>query len=58
MGRKTAKLEVFARLSNNHSDDDERDQEAWEKFTAEVRELVARPEYADLEIDVSDAGTW
>ncbi|MFG1846809.1 hypothetical protein [Micromonospora carbonacea] len=54
MGYKTAKLEVYGYLSNHNSDQDDADQQAWEMFAAEVREMAARPEYADLNLMVND----
>ncbi|MEV2239563.1 hypothetical protein [Micromonospora sp. NPDC049891] len=55
MGRKTAKLDVTAKLSNHFDEDDEADREKWNKLVAEVKEIVNRPEYEDIVIDFN---TW
>ncbi|MER7331764.1 MULTISPECIES: hypothetical protein [unclassified Micromonospora] len=59
MGRKTAEMRVFAYNISNHNDEqDEIDRAAWQKFMGEVRELAKKPEYAEIEIEVGDYGSY
>jgi len=56
MGRKTAELAIFARLSNHNDEQDDLDRAAWERFTAAVKQLAKQPEYEGIEISFMDRG--
>lgn len=51
MGYESVELRVFARLSRHNSERDDADDQTWAAFTAVVREVASRPEFADIEID-------
>ncbi len=56
MGRITAELTITASLSDHNSDEDAADRGTWARFAAEVRSLAEKPEYRELEIDVTETG--
>jgi hypothetical protein len=58
VGRKTTEIRINGQVSNHNDEQDVLDREVWQRFVAEVRAVAQKPEYADLEIDVSDMGSW
>lgn len=55
MGYNRETMTISARLSSHNSDQDDIDRTNWLRFGEEVRKLAAKPEYADLIVDVSGA---
>lgn len=58
MGKETVSLYVGATLSRHNSEQDKKDDEAWEHFIQRVRHLAALPMYKDLSIDVDASGRF
>ncbi|MER5705395.1 hypothetical protein ABT023_26115 [Micromonospora sp. NPDC002296] len=54
MDRVTTEITITGSLCNRIRERADADVEAWERFTAEVRELADRPEYASLGLTVHD----
>lgn len=52
MGRNQVTLTVTAALSSHNSEQDDIDQQRWERFVRQVRDIAERPEYDDINIMV------
>jgi hypothetical protein len=56
MGFVTGELQITATLANHNDARDTEDRVLWAEFAEEVKAIAARPQFEDLEIDVTDRG--
>ena len=56
MGRYQATITVSTSLSRHNSEQDEKDDAAFEALTAKIAELCADPQFEDISAQVMDAG--
>lgn len=56
MGWDRVRLEITGQVSRHNSDQDLKDDAAWEEFANRVRAIASEHRYADLDLEVYGAG--